>query len=131
MPLLGSGLSARQRRERSQWLLDVVGLGARLNHLPHALSGGERQRVAIARGIVHRPSLLLADEPTGCLDSGSSDTVIELLMQIQRSQGMSLVIVTHDEALAARGQRRITLSDGRIVNDSGAGACPASNGSKP
>jgi len=131
MPLLGGGVSARERRERASTLLDLVGLGARMHHLPHALSGGERQRVAIARGIVNRPSLLLADEPTGCLDSGNSGIVIDLLLQIQRSHGMALVIVTHDEALAGRGQRRIVLRDWRIVEDNGGALDPSSNGKTP
>ena len=129
MPLLGSGLSAAARRDRAGNLLDQVGLSARMEHLPHELSGGERQRVAIARSIANRPSLLLADEPTGSLDSENAESVMALLFDLQRSRAMALVIVTHDEALAAGAQRRIKLKDGRIVDDNrvARGASPESS----
>jgi putative ABC transport system ATP-binding protein len=117
MPLLGSALSATQRRDRAGNLLEQVGLSARTEHLPHELSGGERQRVAIARSIVNEPELLLADEPTGSLDSESADSIVALLFEIQRTRAMALVIVTHDEALASCGQRQIRLKDGRVVED--------------
>jgi putative ABC transport system ATP-binding protein len=117
MPMLSGQCPAAERRRRAGDLLGQFGLAARLDHLPHQLSGGERQRVAIARAVVNQPTLLLADEPTGNLDSASSTTVMELLFDIQRSRAMTLVVVTHDEALAAQAQRRIKLSDGRIVED--------------
>ena len=117
MALLGRGIPARDRSKRAAELLHEVGLDARLHHLPNALSGGERQRVAIARSMANRPSLLLADEPTGNLDSANAATVFDLLLQIHRTRGASLLLVTHDEALAARCHRRIRMKDGRIVED--------------
>lgn len=114
--LSGHGLSSFAQRRRAAELLDQVGLGARMNHLPYALSGGERQRVAIARSIANRPTLLLADEPTGSLDSDNAKVVADLLLDIQRNQETTLVMVTHDSALGARGQRRIQIKDGQIFN---------------
>lgn len=117
MALMGKGLSARERRARSAALLERVGLGARFDHLPSSLSGGERQRVAIARSIANDPQLLLADEPTGNLDSANSEAIVDLLLEIQRTHGTALAIVTHDETIAARCPRRILLKDGAIVED--------------
>jgi ABC-type lipoprotein export system ATPase subunit len=117
MALFGKGLSAHQRRTRSAELLERVGLSARQNHLPSALSGGERQRVAIARSIANEPDLLLADEPTGNLDSANSASIVDLLLEIQRTHGTALVIVTHDESIAAQCPRRILIKDGAIVQD--------------
>ncbi len=119
MPMIGTARSGTERARRARELLDQVGLSARLDHLPHQLSGGERQRVAIARSIANEPALLLADEPTGSLDSANAEAVMALLFEIQRARGMTLVIVTHDEALAERTQRLIRLKDGRVVDDSG------------
>ncbi|MGQ0547424.1 MAG: ABC transporter ATP-binding protein [Betaproteobacteria bacterium] len=96
-------------------MLERVGLGERLHHYPKHLSGGEQQRVALARAFVVRPKLLLADEPTGSLDAGSGDGVIELLFGMNREYGTTLVMVTHDESLAARCHRRLRLAGGRIV----------------
>jgi putative ABC transport system ATP-binding protein len=118
MALLGTGASSRERKRRAAALLATVGLGARAHHLPAALSGGERQRVAIARSIANKPSLLLADEPTGSLDTASATAIMDLLLEIQRTQGAALVLVTHDESLAARCRRRVTIRDGRVVGDS-------------
>jgi ABC-type lipoprotein export system ATPase subunit len=117
MALFGKGLSAHQRRTRSAELLERVGLGARQNHLPSALSGGERQRVAIARSVANEPDLLLADEPTGNLDSANSESIVDLLLEIQQSHGTALVIVTHDESIARRCARQILIKDGAIVRD--------------
>jgi putative ABC transport system ATP-binding protein len=117
MALLGRGISAASRRSRAVKALERVGLIARLDHLPSALSGGERQRVAIARSIVNSPSLLLADEPTGNLDSANAALVIDLLLELQDDTGMTLVLITHDEELAARCGRCIRLRDGEIVED--------------
>jgi ABC-type lipoprotein export system ATPase subunit len=117
MALMGKGLSAQQRQSRSAELLERVGLGARRDHLPSALSGGERQRVAIARSIANAPELVLADEPTGNLDSANSAAIVELLLEIQRTHGTALVIITHDEAIARQCQRRVVIKDGAIVDD--------------
>jgi len=96
-------------------MLERVGLGERLHHYPKHLSGGEQQRVALARAFVVRPKLLLADEPTGSLDAGSGDGVIDLLFGMNREYGTTLVMVTHDESLAARCHRRVRLAGGRVV----------------
>ncbi|MFA5630587.1 MAG: ABC transporter ATP-binding protein [Porticoccaceae bacterium] len=102
--------------EAREWL-ERVGLGARLNHYPRQLSGGEQQRVAIARAFVARPDVLFADEPTGNLDSATGRKIIDLLLDIHLGQNTTLVLVTHDAALAAACQRQLEISDGRLVND--------------
>jgi len=109
-------LAGRPRRlERARELLDAVGLVDRADHYPSQLSGGEQQRVAIARALALRPPLVLADEPTGNLDSATGAQIIELLLSLNREHGSTLVLVTHDEALAGRGQRVVALRDGRVV----------------
>ena len=113
--LFGQGIEPKLRSERARAALRRVGLGARLDHRPSTLSGGERQRVAIARSIVNKPILLLADEPTGNLDSANSAMIAELLLELHVVRGMALVLVTHDEALARRCERRIRIKDGAIV----------------
>jgi putative ABC transport system ATP-binding protein len=117
LALAAHGLSTAAQRRRAADLLEQVGLGARMKHLPHALSGGERQRVAIARSIANRPTLLLADEPTGNLDSESAGVVTDLLLDIHRTQKTTLVVVTHESALAGRGERRVRIKDGQIVDE--------------
>ncbi|HEY2137509.1 MAG TPA: ABC transporter ATP-binding protein [Xanthobacteraceae bacterium] len=117
MALLARGVAAEERRARVQAALERVGLGHRTRHVPHALSGGERQRVAIARAIVNAPRVLLADEPTGNLDSASTAVVADLLFNLQRDTGMTLVLVTHDEGLAARCNRCIRIRDGEVAED--------------
>ena len=108
-----AGVRPGARRKRAAELLDAVGLGHRARHQPLQLSGGERQRVAIARALANRPRLLLADEPTGNLDEGSATTVIELLEQLRIEHGCTLLVVTHNRALAARAPQRVTLESGR------------------
>ncbi|GAA2096718.1 ABC transporter ATP-binding protein [Actinomadura alba] len=116
--LLYRGLSPRRRRAlASDWLVRV-GLGHRRHHLPHQLSGGERQRVAIARAVVGRPSLLLADEPTGNLDSATGAQIIELLRDLHRD-GTAVAVITHDIAVAAAMPRQVEILDGQIRSDSG------------
>jgi putative ABC transport system ATP-binding protein len=112
--LLYHAVSHRQRRAQARHALDRVSLGHRLTHRPAQLSGGEKQRVAIARALVGDPTLILADEPTGNLDSRSSKTIIELLTRLNQQQ-VTIVIVTHDHQIAAATSRRIELRDGRIV----------------
>ncbi|GLZ61809.1 ABC transporter ATP-binding protein [Micromonospora sp. NBRC 107095] len=118
LPLVYRGVSARQRRERAAAMLGRVGLGHRLDHRPNQMSGGEQQRVAIARALVTEPTVLLADEPTGNLDSVTGAAVLELLEQLNAESGVALVMVTHDQEVAARAHRRITMRDGVVVADS-------------
>lgn len=105
-------------RERAEAELGAVGLGHRLSHYPAQLSGGEQQRVAIARATAPRPSLIFADEPTGNLDHATGETIVELLFARRAETGATLIIITHDDRLAARCERIVTLTDGRIAGDS-------------
>ncbi len=114
IPTLAQGTSAEQL-DRARQLLDKVGLSARLEHRPAELSGGERQRVAIARALILQPPLLLADEPTGNLDRTNAALVGDLLLKLQREQGMMLIVVTHSGEFAARFDRRAEMDDGRLV----------------
>lgn len=107
----------RDARDEAKALLSAVGLSERYNHYPVQLSGGEMQRVAVARAYAGSPSLLLADEPTGNLDSKNGERIIELLLKLHREQGNTLILVTHDMALASRADRIITLRDGKIVEE--------------
>lgn len=114
MPMLYSGTPRDEREDRARQALERVGLGHRLAFLPGTLSGGERQRVAVARAVVTRPSLLLADEPTGNLDGGTSTDVMELFEELV-SDGLALVIITHDAAVARRAPRSVGIADGRVT----------------
>ena len=115
--LLYNGVPRSERRRRARSALERVGLGHRLDHRPHQMSGGERQRVAIARAVVGDPPLLLADEPTGNLDSASGASIVELLHELHR-QGTTVIVITHDNELAAKLPRQIAIRDGRVVGDS-------------
>ena len=115
LPQMVAGKRRREAKERAGALLAQFGLAARTGHLPGKLSGGEKQRVAIARALANAPGVLLADEPTGNLDVGTSDIVFEELLRMVRAQGVAALIATHNPDLAARMDRRVTLRDGRVV----------------
>ncbi|RYE39595.1 MAG: ABC transporter ATP-binding protein [Hyphomicrobiales bacterium] len=114
--LLYTGTGLRERRERAEAALREVGLAHRLDHRPHQLSGGEKQRTAIARALARRPLLLLADEPTGALDSSSGEGVVQLLLGLHRA-GTAVVVITHDRDLAARFDRQAAMRDGQLIED--------------
>jgi putative ABC transport system ATP-binding protein len=115
LPMIFAGIERAERRERAARALAAVGLSDRAGHRPDQLSGGERQRVAIARAVVMGPSILLADEPTGNLDSKAGDEVIRLLERMNAEDGLTLIIVTHDPAIGQRARTRIRLADGRLA----------------
>jgi putative ABC transport system ATP-binding protein len=116
LPLIYAGLSSRNRRARAAHALERVGLGDRMDHKPNELSGGQRQRVAIARALVNEPSILLADEPTGNLDSTTSSEIMEVFGELHH-QGQTVVMVTHEQDIAAHAARVITLRDGVVATD--------------
>ena len=114
LPLLYGG--RRNRRRRALEALDRVGLADRVSHKPTELSGGQQQRVGIARALVKRPSILMADEPTGNLDSHSSEEILAILQRLNREEGMTVILVTHEASIAARAQRVMSMLDGRVVS---------------
>jgi putative ABC transport system ATP-binding protein len=116
LPLVYAGVSARERRARAERALTRVGLEERMHHRPNELSGGQRQRVAIARALVNEPSLLLADEPTGNLDSTTSEEIMRVFGELH-AQGQTIVVVTHEPAIAAHAERVVVLRDGRLDSD--------------
>jgi putative ABC transport system ATP-binding protein len=116
VPLLGVGMGRAERRERALVLLDEVGLAERASHIPEQLSGGERQRVAIARALANEPRLLLADEPTGALDSATSERILDLLFGLRDRLGMTMIVVSYDSAIGARADRTVTIADG-VLSD--------------
>ncbi len=117
IPMFETARSARERVERARELLESVGMAHRLNHMPGKLSVGERQRVAVARSLANDPAILLADEPTGNLDSKSGSDVLALFDKLHRERGMTLVVITHSAEVARRAERIIAIRDGRIVDD--------------
>ena len=117
LPMMYNGFATKQRRERALEALSLVGLGERLDHTPNQLSGGQQQRVAVARALVNRPSLILADEPTGNLDSSTSADIMTLFQRLNTEQGMTLVLVTHEQDIADYAQRRVMFRDAVIVSD--------------
>jgi putative ABC transport system ATP-binding protein len=117
VPLIGAGVHRAERHRRALELLDEVGLAHRADHLPSELSGGERQRVAVARALVNQPRLLLADEPTGALDSATSERVLDLLFRLRDQHGTTMIVVSYDAAVGERADRTVTLLDGTITDD--------------
>jgi ABC-type lipoprotein export system ATPase subunit len=117
VPMQGQGVNEREMRERAEHLLELVGLPDRMHHLPNQLSGGERQRVAVARALANDPAIILADEPTGSLDTQSGTEIIDLLEAINHDQGTTILIVTHDPKVARRTRRILTMRDGKIADD--------------
>jgi putative ABC transport system ATP-binding protein len=126
LPLVYRSSSPKERRRRATEALESVGLGDRVDHRPTELSGGQQQRVAIARALVTEPALLLADEPTGNLDTATGEEIMSLLERIQAERGMALVVITHEREIARRARRRIELRDGLIVADTTAGTTSGS-----
>ncbi len=117
LPLIYQGVGARERHERAREALTRVGLEARMRHRPNQLSGGQQQRVAVARALVTKPSLILADEPTGNLDSKSSRDILALLHELHEA-GNTILLITHDDKIASEAERRVRIIDGKIVSDS-------------
>jgi putative ABC transport system ATP-binding protein len=118
LPMIYAGVySGRERQKRGLKMLELVGLKGREHHFPRQLSGGQQQRVAIARALVNQPGMLLADEPTGALDTRTTEEIMQLLQYLHREQGMSLVIVTHETDIGLHCERIVRLKDGQIVND--------------
>ena len=114
--MLYYGMNKKERRERAEELLDLVGMKDRMSHQPSELSGGQKQRVAIARALVNNPSIILADEPTGALDSATGRMVMDLFHKIHEEEGKTIVLITHNNELAEETQRIITLRDGDITS---------------
>ncbi|SFN66275.1 MULTISPECIES: ABC transporter ATP-binding protein [Pseudobutyrivibrio] len=117
MPMLYAGISPKERRERAEELLEMVGMKERMHHTPDELSGGQKQRVAIARAMANNPDIILADEPTGALDSGTGRMVMDIFHELHEKQGKTIVLITHSNELAAETPRIITISDGNIINE--------------
>ena len=117
LPLIYAGIPARERRATAREALEAVGLGDRMHHRPNELSGGQRQRVAIARALVTQPSIILADEPTGNLDSQTSEEIMRVLDELHRTRGQTIIMVTHEHDIARHAARVVTLHDGRISSD--------------
>jgi putative ABC transport system ATP-binding protein len=117
LPLIYAGVPRAERLRQAQAALESVGLGDRISHTPTELSGGQQQRVAIARALINQPSIILADEPTGNLDSGSGREVMAILQQLNRERGITVVLVTHDQSIARHTSRIVHLYDGRVVEE--------------
>lgn len=128
MPMLYAGMPGRRRQERAKELLEVVGMKDRMKHLPEELSGGQKQRVAIARAMANDPAIILADEPTGALDSQTGRLVMDIFHKLHKEQGKTVVLITHSPELAEECERIITLKDGLVVGErKGSGKAPSLN----
>jgi putative ABC transport system ATP-binding protein len=117
LPMMYNSMPAKERRQRAREMLKLVGLEDRLDHMPNQLSGGQQQRVAVARSLVNRPALILADEPTGNLDSKTSAEIMELFQNLNKQEGITIVLVTHESDIADYAERQIMFRDGRIISD--------------
>ncbi len=117
MPMLYAGVRGRARVQRARELLEMVGMGDRMKHLPEELSGGQKQRVAIARAMANDPAIILADEPTGALDSNTGRLVMDIFHRLHKEQGKTIVLITHSPELAGETERMITLKDGKIIGE--------------
>lgn len=117
LPMLYAGVPAEQRTKRAKELLSKVGMESRMNHMPNELSGGQKQRVAIARSLVNNPAIILADEPTGALDSETSTMVMNIFNDLNKNQGKTIILITHSKEIAEQCPRIVTIKDGKIVND--------------
>ena len=118
LPMLYAGVPAEQRTKRAKELLSKVGMESRMNHMPNELSGGQKQRVAIARSLVNNPAIILADEPTGALDSETSAMVMNIFNDLNKNQGKTIILITHSKEIAEQCPRIVTIKDGEIINDS-------------
>lgn len=118
MPMMYAGVSKKQRRERAEELLEMVGMADRMNHQPNQLSGGQKQRVAVARALANHPNLLLADEPTGALDSATGRMIMDMFHDLHENKGVSIVFITHNPDLADECQKTMHMVDGRFVDSS-------------
>ena len=118
LPMLYAGVPAEERTKRAKELLSKVGMASRANHMPNELSGGQKQRVAIARSLVNNPSIILADEPTGALDSETSTMVMNIFNDLNKNQGKTIILITHSKEIAEQCPRIVTIKDGKIINDS-------------
>lgn len=118
LPMLYAGVPAEQRTKRAKELLSKVGMESRMNHMPNELSGGQKQRVAIARSLVNNPAIILADEPTGALDSETSTMVMNIFNDLNKNQGKTIILITHSKEIAEQCPRIVTIKDGEIINDS-------------
>lgn len=123
LPMLYAGIGKKERTERAKELLNVVGMGERMSHTPDELSGGQKQRVAIARAMANNPSIILADEPTGALDSKTGRMIMDIFHRLNEEQGKTIVLITHSQELAEETQRIVTLKDGIIIGERRRNGC--------
>ena len=123
LPMLYAGIGKKERTERAKELLDMVGMGERMTHTPDELSGGQKQRVAIARAMANEPSIILADEPTGALDSKTGRMIMDIFHRLNEEQGKTIVLITHSQELAEETQRIVTLKDGIIIGERRRSGC--------
>lgn len=117
LPMMYNGYASKERHQRAVEVLELVGLGKRLDHTPNQLSGGQQQRVAIARSLVNKPSLILADEPTGNLDTATSNEIMALFQKLNGEQGITIILVTHETDIAEHAKRQIVFRDGQVISD--------------